>query len=192
MSDALQRFRQSMIIGFDQWHDGIGYDLEALAAMDEAERDSVRLEIRARLLNAASGVEWRDMEAAAALGETDTLERLLRHEDAEVRLRASRYLGAPAGAEDILCEALLGPDSAAASKALDDVCEHPTEKVRQAVITLLRRVDDNFIYAAFVALQVFGGVEDAWDERPFLFQVQEQGPGGPLLDQLIARLTPDS
>jgi HEAT repeat protein len=189
MSEALNRFRASMATGYEQWHDGVGYDLDALRDMTPEERASTSLEVRTRLASAGATPDWRDMEAAHALELTDSLRALLDHPDAEVRLRAARYAGGGEEAEAILCQALLGDDPAAASKALDDVCDHPTERVRQAVITLLRRVDENFIWAGYVALEVFGGVEDAMEERPFLFEVQEQGPNGPLMEQLIGRLS---
>lgn len=38
---AYQRFIDCMQIGFDQWHDGTGYDLEALAAVTPEERAAV-------------------------------------------------------------------------------------------------------------------------------------------------------
>jgi hypothetical protein len=40
-----------------------------------------------------------------------------------------------------------------------------------------------------VMLEVFGGVDDAFAERPFLFEVQEQGRDGELMKELIARVT---
>ncbi len=55
-----------------------------------------------------------------------------------------------------------------------------------AVITRVRKVDSQFIWASMVLLQVFGGVEDAFSERPF--QVQEQGRDGKLMRQLLARI----
>src|SRR4051812_2581110 len=61
-SAAYERFIKSMQIGFDQWHDGIGYDLAALSEMDEAERADVR-----KLLAARAGRDWRDVEAVDAL-----------------------------------------------------------------------------------------------------------------------------
>ncbi|MBL8231395.1 MAG: HEAT repeat domain-containing protein [Bryobacterales bacterium] len=189
MSEAWVRFRKSMAAGFEQWHDGVGYDLDALPGMTAEERNSVSREIRMRLANAGRAPDWRDMEAADALGLTDCLEALREHGDAEVRLRAARYLGEADEVESALCEALRGEDASAASQALDSVSEYPSGRVRQAVIALLKRVDENFVNAGFVALEVFGGVADAMTERPFLFEVQEQGPDGPLMDRLIARVS---
>ena len=40
-TDAYRRFLTSKAIGFAEWHDGVGYDLEAFAAMLPVERDAV-------------------------------------------------------------------------------------------------------------------------------------------------------
>lgn len=188
MSEAWIRFRNSMAGSFEQWHDGEGYDLGAMAEMTAEERDSLSREIRTRLANSGRSPDWRDMEAAYALGLTDCLRALEEHGDAEVRLRAAHYVGSTSEMETALCEALLGDDVEAASGALDSVAGYPSHRVRQALIALLRRMDENFICAGYVALEVFGGVEDAMEERPFLFAVQEQGRDGPLMEKLIARL----
>jgi hypothetical protein len=88
-----------------------------------------------------------------------------------------------------LCETIASSeDQDAVSMALDLVAEYPDAAVRQAVIARVRKVDSQFVYASMVMLAVFGGVEDAFAERPFLFEVQAQGKGGPLLEKLIARV----
>ena len=61
--DAVSRFRRSLEIGFEQWHDGIGYDLAALHAATPDER------LRIEAILVARGVrDWRDVEALAAIG----------------------------------------------------------------------------------------------------------------------------
>jgi hypothetical protein len=40
-SPNYSRFIESMNIGYMQWHDGTGYDLEALAALEDDERRQV-------------------------------------------------------------------------------------------------------------------------------------------------------
>lgn len=59
---AFDRFRRSMDIGYEQWHDGIGYDLAALADADAGQRADIE-----RLLVGRAGNDWRDVEALAAL-----------------------------------------------------------------------------------------------------------------------------
>ena len=50
-------------IGYDEWHDGIGYDLDALGQLEGGERDEVQ-----RWLLARANEDWRDLEALDALG----------------------------------------------------------------------------------------------------------------------------
>jgi hypothetical protein len=56
----VQRFKRSMAGNFEQWHDGIGYDLEALRAMSPAERESAEAMLIGRGVR-----DWRDVEALA-------------------------------------------------------------------------------------------------------------------------------
>jgi hypothetical protein len=37
-SESFEKFRQSMSIGYAEWHDGIGYDLNAISALPPEER----------------------------------------------------------------------------------------------------------------------------------------------------------
>jgi hypothetical protein len=60
--DAVRRFEESMVMDFDSWHDGTGYDLDAVASATADERE----QITALLLSRDVG-DWRDVEALAAL-----------------------------------------------------------------------------------------------------------------------------
>ncbi|HEX8339280.1 MAG TPA: hypothetical protein VF624_00075 [Tepidisphaeraceae bacterium] len=58
---AYERFRQSQVPCFDQWHDGTGFDQAAIAEMTPAERVTVRRQL--------AGVQatWREIEALEVL-----------------------------------------------------------------------------------------------------------------------------
>jgi len=58
----MRRFERSMILDFDKWHDGAGYDLAALRAMPMREKSM----IEARLIQRGAR-DWRDLEALAVL-----------------------------------------------------------------------------------------------------------------------------
>lgn len=62
----LRRFEASMVMDFDKWHDGAGYDLDALRAMAPDEKHSIEVMLLQR-----GARDWRDIEALACL---DTLE----------------------------------------------------------------------------------------------------------------------
>lgn len=57
-SPALKKFRKSMIMDFDKWHDGIGYDMATFATLSDEEKQIIIREICAKGKN----LDWRDME----------------------------------------------------------------------------------------------------------------------------------
>lgn len=188
-SEAWTRFVSSLEMNLDAWRDGTGYDLAALAAMNDLERGAIREMIATRLANKNRSADWRDLEAASALELKGSIALRADDDDPRTRLRAKEALGDSESVIAEICDTIANSrDADAVSKALDHVTNYPTDAVKQAVITRVRRVDSQFIYASMVMLEVFGGVEDAFAERPFLFQVQEQGKDGELMDQLIARV----
>ena len=69
---CVQRFLDSMIMNYDRWHDGVGYDLEALESMTAGEREGIE-----QLLITKSLDDWRDVEALAALNTVRARRRLL-------------------------------------------------------------------------------------------------------------------
>jgi hypothetical protein len=187
-SEAWTRFVASLEMNFDSWHDGTGYDLVALRAMNEIERGAIGEMIATRLGKTNHRADWRDIEAAAALGLTESLAKRADDEDPRIRLRVKLALGQADEVVEQLCETIANSrDEDAVSKALDHVANYPTDGVKAAVITRVRKVDAQFIYASMVLLEVFGGVGDAFAERPFLFEVQAQGADGELMKALLAR-----
>jgi hypothetical protein len=189
-SDAWTRFVASLEMNLDTCRDGTGYDIAALLEMTETERGAIREMIATRLGNRNRSADWRDLEAAEALGLTDAIAGRAQDGDPQTRLRVKEALGDTDAVVAELCQTIAeSRDEAAVSKALDHVSNYPTEPVKQAVIARVRKVDSQFIHASMVMLEVFGDVDDAFPERPFLFEVQAQGRDGPLMQKLIARVT---
>ena len=182
---AWTRFLSSLVIGMDEWRDGIGYDLDALAAMNPEERAMIRQWMRSRLSDPNHSIDWRELEAAAALGDTELLDTLTKHPENDIRLRVQQLLGDGAAVEKELCRALEETgDLGELSRALDMIPSYPSKAVKRALIKRLRKNDDYFVPAAMTLLTVFAGL-DEWAERPFLFRVKEEGPDGPLMKQLL-------
>jgi hypothetical protein len=57
-----QRFIDSMVMTFDMWHDGTGYNLDALRAVPEGELPALEA-----MLIAKRPWDWRDIEALGVL-----------------------------------------------------------------------------------------------------------------------------
>jgi uncharacterized membrane protein len=190
-TDAWTRFVTSMEMTQDVWRDGTGYDLDALQAMSSIERGAMAELITTRLGNRNRTPDWRDLEAAHAFGLTDVLKQLADDPDPLVRIRALELVGADGAVETELCSTLHeSRDANVVSRALDRVANYPTADVMNALISRVRRLDANFIYAALVLLEVFADVADTWAERPFLFEVQAEGADGPRMAALLARVKP--
>jgi hypothetical protein len=91
MSEAYDTFRKSTDIGYEQWREGEGYDLDAFARMTPAERDEV-----VRVFLAKDPLDWRDMEVLAAVNSTEAFDKLRDqltvHHTVQVRAWATREL----------------------------------------------------------------------------------------------------
>jgi len=94
---ALDRFRNSLFIDYEKWHDGVGYDLEALRELTPAERMTAESRLDATH-------DWRDVEALAVLAELGSpsaeqaLRNALRSGSHEIRLAVLQH--APHLADD--------------------------------------------------------------------------------------------
>jgi hypothetical protein len=89
-SDAHKRFQESKSIGYEQWHDGEGYDLRAYAEMTAVERET-----EARAVRLMASPDWRDIEVLGAHGGSESIEHLrglLLHPSIETRAHALRVL----------------------------------------------------------------------------------------------------
>ena len=77
-------------IDYEKWHEGEGYDLEALGAVEPDERFRIEQWLLAR-----AGNDWRDIEGLLELGTPTARAAVvdqLRHGKLEQRLWAARYL----------------------------------------------------------------------------------------------------
>jgi hypothetical protein len=70
-SEAYERFLKSTNIGYEQWHDGIGYDLDAFAQMTLEEKERVVRDFRAK-----GSLDWRDMEILKLSGDRESFDKL--------------------------------------------------------------------------------------------------------------------
>ncbi len=189
------RFLESMKMDFDKWHDGIGYDLEALDEMSPEERFSAESIIVSR-----SPWDWRDIEALAQLDtprSRDCLRKASKGGDREVRLSVVQF-GAEVLTEGeisaILVEALENADlSNGLSQALDLVEDHHPKEVEEALIKgVMARKGDVAYHFASMLLIIHGKIESPYDTsmRPFLLRFntedrEERGAANKELMDLI-------
>lgn len=165
-SPALERFLKSMKIGFIEWHDGIGYDLEALKELGPHELKQVEA-----LLISQKDADWRDVDALAALktGPAITaLKECLQSPNIDVRLFAVRHLkemNVVDRIEEIVVATL--PDTkigAGLTYALALAQQYPSERIRQKVLwCCLNGNDDIRVHCAAMALFLYGKTSSNFD-----------------------------
>jgi hypothetical protein len=174
-SSAFDRFMQSMQIGYEQWHDGIGYDLEALQELEGEERARVEA-----LLIRRKDQDWRDAEALASLNSTKAAEALkssISSPNMQVKLQAAEQYAAEgdmARMEEVLVHSLrTGKLYEGLTQALDLAEQYPTEKVKQTLFwCALHGNDDVRIHAAALLFYLYGIAESNfdWNFRPFFLR----------------------
>jgi hypothetical protein len=170
-SEAWTRFEDSLHLDFDRWHDGIGIDLAALAALEGEER--ARAETR--LLGAPP--TWREVQALARLdtpAARSALRTVLDGGNTETRMAVLRHapdvLG-PGEREAQLVEGLADATiGGGLTGVLDLVEEHHPPGVLDALLARARdRPGDVAVHLAALADFLLGPATEAfdWDHRPF-------------------------
>jgi hypothetical protein len=180
-SPAYQKFLSSMQITYEDWHEGVGYDLEALKQITELERGAAIKLLEERL---ETTPDWRDLEALAAIGTPgarQTIRKAFEEGDIETRMRAAEELialGEEADLESIIIEAL-GTASLGSglSKAIDLAEEHPSPRLQEALLDLsLNGNEDQRVQCAALALYLGGEADEAfdWNHRPFFLRFGDE------------------
>lgn len=199
VTDAVRRFRESMVIDYEKWHDGVGYDLDALRAATPAERKEIE-----SLLVARGASDWRDVEALAALGTPaarEALEYAMDHGNAEIRLAVMRH--APDVAEDDGSTAALVSALRTAnlfgglSQALDAVEEfHPPAVIDALFRGALDRDGEAAVHFAAMLTFLHGKADEAfdWEQRPFFlrFHTEDRSEREAAFRELCDRIGADA
>ena len=172
---SLQRFETSMKIGFEEWHDGIGYDTEAIRIASKTERDAIE-----QLVINHSPLDWRDIEALAEINTKrarETIKEAKKDPSPVVRVAVARF------APDLITEderkqsiidALQNSEIfSGLSQVLDEVERYHPEEVKEAIIRglLTRRGDVAVLFAAML-FYLFGETKKPFDmkQRPFFLR----------------------
>lgn len=193
-SEPCRKFLDSTNVSYDQWHDGIGYDLDALAGVTETERryisDMLLQRVRSR------EAHWRDIEALEALKLPEAravLEQALKTAKPETRLRIAQALLAqdvPVEIDRIIADILKrGRYEDGLSAALDLAAEHATPHLREVLLDCARNGHpDVRVHAAALTLYLAGKAESPfdWNHRPFFLQFGEENRG--MREQAYAEL----
>lgn len=182
LSDTpVDRFRASMVIDYEKWHDGIGYDLTAIAAAKAEERATLETLLLGRGMQ-----DWRDVEALAALG-TPRAERALaeaiHHPEPEIRAAVLRYAPAlvsdPQREEAILRGLREARIYRGLSATLSLVEAYHPPAVRAAVLRgALEREGEVAVHLAAMAAYLYGKAESPfdWQQRGRFLRFRDEEP----------------
>lgn len=172
-SEVVAKFRRSMILDYDAWHDGTGYDTSVLADASDADKDII-----ADLLNPPGG--WRDVEALEALNTAKAasiLRAAIKSRNPEVRTALTRY--APAKVSDkektaILVKALkTGAFYQDMTSALQQIEEHHPKPVIDALFRgLFTQTGDVACHFAAMLTFLHGKAKTNfdWGKRPLFLK----------------------
>ena len=186
-SEAYQLFLDSMIMNFDRWHDGIGYDLEALKRLGSEEQASIEERL---IKNLEQAGDWRDVEALAALGTTSAhsaVNKARFHNDTKVRNYALRICLNTQDSKDMTKK-----DIAELEEQVIQAVKHgnfqiaeymPTKAVKKALLHSILSVEYNSeirVSAVAFLLYLCGQAPEPfdWSQRPFflLFSSSKKDP----------------
>ena len=172
---AVSRFKASMVIDYDKWHEGIGYDLTILK---EATPEELKA-IEAILIQRHSS-DWRDVEALAEInskGAKEALKTALRTGDAAVRMAVHSHapeLMTERQRTDSLLQALGQAEIyGGLTQALLEIEEfHPPEVIRALLRGLMERDGGTACHFAAMLYFLHGKAKSAfdWDHRPFFLR----------------------
>lgn len=171
----MSRFIESMKIDYEKWHDGVGYDLEALLEANKKEREEIE-----RILVNRSPPDWRDIEALAALdtpGARSALKGAIHGGSNEINMAVLRF--APELVNDELRTKLIVKSLKSAIfyygllQTLNIVEKyHPKEVIVELFDGLLNREGGVAVHFAAMLFYIYGKAETSFDfdKRPFFLK----------------------
>ena len=156
-----------MNIGYEQWHDGIGYDLAALDELNDTDRSLVEGLLIPRAAN-----DWRDLEALGRLGTPKSIRAIMEVrsvKDPEMRLRAHHYGPDPSAEEwnSAIVNALAQVEPfAGLVLTMDSACAHHSPAVIDALWNCVRTPGRSLAFHCAEALgRIAGFVDSPFDMK---------------------------
>jgi len=174
MSKEYQRFLDSMNMDYAKWHDGAGYDLDALRKLSIDEKEKVE-----DVLITHGVKDWRDIEALAEIGSEKALSAIksaLQSDKYEVRIKAIESLSekkvvGEKEIETVLVETIpLVSILNGQTFTLRLAEKYPSSAVKRVLLwCALYGNDDIRVHAAALILYLYGITTSSfdWNYRPF-------------------------
>ena len=194
-TDAYAKFMASLELNYDRWHDGEGYDLDALANIDASERGDVVWELARR------EPTWREIEALEQIDippAVMAIRRALRDSEwIDTRLAAAEALARLEKLEEPIDALLareirnLGAIEGGSTRALLMAEVYPTDAVKKALLAASMKRTDSAMHCAGVLCYLTGAGKEPfdWDLRPLFLRLGPEEPDNDrnaALDELCA------
>jgi hypothetical protein len=171
----LQRFEKSMVIDYEKWHDGIGYDIDAIRLASHSDRKAIE-----QMLIQHSPRDWRDIEALAEINTKtaqDAIKNAVKNPNPDVRVAVTRFapnLVTNRERSQSIIEALQHAEVfGGLSQVLDDIeTYHPREGKEALMRGLLNRKGDVAVLFAAMLFYMYGEAKEPFDmqQRPFFLR----------------------
>jgi hypothetical protein len=171
----LQRFEESMGIDYEKWHDGIGYDIDAIRLASPTERKAIE-----KMLIQHNPWDWRDIEALAQIdtkNARDTMKNAIKDTNPAVRIAVTRFapnLVTNSERTQSIVNALQNAGIySGLSQTLDDLEEYHPPEVKKALLNgLLNREGDVAVLFAAMLFYLYGKAKEPFDmkQRPFFLR----------------------
>jgi hypothetical protein len=171
-ASPLERFRASLNIDYEKWHEGIGYDLDALEALDRDARQAAE-----RLILDRNAQDWRDVEALAHLNTVSTramLRQAAEEGTAAIRLAVLHYAPDLLPPEDrtrtlVAALATTAPFDGLGLAVAAVVAHHPPPVMEALWRGLIERDGGVAVHFAALLTYLYGQAASTfdWAHRPF-------------------------
>ncbi len=171
-SEIVDRFRESMVIDYERWREGVSYDIKLLQTATTEERTEIE-----RVLLCKSVDDWRDVEALAALDSPKAFEKLrsaIHHRDHAIVMAILEHapqLVSQKERTELIVAALRSADFYhGLTQALHEVEQyHPPEIIETLLNCLLDRESGVLAHFAGMLMYLHGkaDVPFDWEKRPF-------------------------
>jgi hypothetical protein len=189
-SEPLRRFEKSMEIGYEQWHDGMGYDVEAIDKLSDSEKREVERKLVPRAAN-----DWRDLEALDRLGTPAAIQAILRVRstaDPQIRLTAHQYGPEPSPQEweQVIVASLETAEIySGLTQALSCATSHSSQAVESVLWRKVRDPESGIAYHCASALCCIKGLQvSEYDDTHRALFLRLVGPDSPDRAQAVQEL----
>lgn len=188
-----------MVIDYEKWHDGIGYDLSLLRSASAEELAAIEA-----LLLARSVDDWRDVEALAALDSPRArvaLQAAAKSPDHRVRVAVAECAPALVTREERIASLTAALEGAEIYGGLTQVLLqvedfHPPEVIITLLRGVLARSGEVAVHFAAMLMFVHGRAASSfdWKQRPFFlrFNTGDRGERAKLFVELCDRIGVDA